>query len=450
MAQVLKTEERYLSDFRAFEQILPADGPAWIHDLRRKGLARFSELGLPTARRGNEKWKYTNVAPIAKNTFQYPFEIKSDRTIASATRRLAPWDESWTNMVFIDGHYSEALSTSLAGANGARVANLADAIVLDRDMVEAHLAQHASVDDDGFAALNTAFLRDGAFIHVPENGELQAPVHLIYVTSDRTQPIVSYPRSLVVAAQNSKATIIESYVNLSRACNFTNAVTEIVVNDGANIEHYRLLSESPDAFHVGATRVYQGRDSTFSSFSFASGGALARNDFHVLLDAPGSSCSLKGLYTTSGTEHIDNYINIDHAKRETTSRLYYKGILDGKSRAVFGGTVLVRRDAQKADAQQSDKNLILSEDAEVDSKPSLLIYADDVKCSHGATAGHLAEDAIFYMRSRGLDKETANTLLIRAFASEIIDAVRVDALRAYLDGVFASRYQTISSGERHD
>ena len=449
MAQVLKTEERYLSDFRAFEQILPADGPAWIHDLRRKGLARFSELGLPTARRGNEKWKYTNVAPIAKNTFQYPFEIKSDRAIASATRRLAPWDESWTNMVFIDGHYSEALSTSPAGANGARVANLADAIVLDRDMVEAHLAQHASVDD-GFTALNTAFLRDGAFIHVPENDELQAPVHLIYVTSDRTQPIVSYPRSLVVAAQNSKATIIESYVNLSRACNFTNAVTEIVVNDGANIEHYRLLSESPDAFHVGATRVYQGRDSTFSSFSFASGGALARNDFHVLLDAPGSSCSLKGLYTTSGTEHIDNYINIDHAKRETTSRLYYKGILDGKSRAVFGGTVLVRRDAQKADAQQSDKNLILSEDAEVDSKPSLLIYADDVKCSHGATAGHLAEDAIFYMRSRGLDKETANTLLIRAFASEIIDAVRVDALRAYLDGVFASRYQTISSGERHD
>ena len=450
MAQVLKTEERYLSDFRAFEQILPADGPAWIHDLRRKGLARFSELGLPTARRGNEKWKYTNVAPIAKNTFQYPFEIKSDRAIASATRRLAPWDESWTNMVFIDGHYSEALSTSPAGANGARVANLADAIVLDRDMVEAHLAQHASVDDDGFTALNTAFLRDGAFIHVPENDELQAPVHLIYVTSDRTQPIVSYPRSLVVAAQNSKATIIESYVNLSRACNFTNAVTEIVVNDGANIEHYRLLSESPDAFHVGATRVYQGRDSTFSSFSFASGGALARNDFHGLLDAPGSSCSLKGLYTTSGTEHIDNYINIDHAKRETTSRLYYKGILDGKSRAVFGGTVLVRRDAQKADAQQSDKNLILSEDAEVDSKPSLLIYADDVKCSHGATAGHLAEDAIFYMRSRGLDKETANTLLIRAFASEIIDAVRVDALRAYLDGVFASRYQTISSGERHD
>ena len=449
MAQALKTEERYLSDFRSFENTLPADGPTWVHDLRLRGLARFSELGLPTARRGNEKWKYTNIAPIARNTFQYPFEGNLGKKIVRATRSLAPWDDTWINLVFVDGHYCQALSTETDSSNGARVGNLADAVVLDRDMVEAHLAQHASVEDDGFTALNTAFLRDGAFVYIPESDQTQPPLHLINVASDRTQPIVSYPRSLVVAAQNSKATIIESYINLSNACNFTNAVTEIVVKDGADIEHYRLLSESPDAFHVGVTRVHQGRDSTFSSFSFASGGALARNDFHVLLDAPGSSCFLKGLYTTSGTEHIDNYINIDHAKPQTTSRLYYKGILDGKSRAVFGGTVLVRRDAQKADAQQSDKNLILSKDAEVDSKPSLLIYADDVKCSHGATAGHLAEDAIFYMRSRGLDKETANTLLIRGFASEIIDAVRVDALRAYLDGVFSSRYQTLSPGERH-
>ncbi len=240
-----------------------------------------------------------------------------------------------------------------------------------------------------------------------------------------------------MAGANSELTVIESYVSLTSARYFTDAVTEIVVGDGARVEHYKLLLESEEAFHVASSRVYQGHDSTFSSTLFARGAAIARNDIQVLLDAPGSSCFLNGLYVTTGSQHIDSYINIDHAKPHTTSRLYYRGILDGKSRAVFGGTVFVRPGADKADSHQEDKNLILSEDAEVASKPSLEIYADDVKCGHGATAGMIAEDAIFYMRSRGLDLETATAFLIRGFARGILDSIRVDRLRLFSERLTA-------------
>jgi Fe-S cluster assembly protein SufD len=239
-----------------------------------------------------------------------------------------------------------------------------------------------------------------------------------------------------VVGRNVEVTVVESYVGRPGAQYFTNAVTEIVVGEGSNVEHYRLLLESPQAFHVGTSRVRQGQDSSFASASFTLGTALARNDFQVLLDGPGGSCTLNGLYLTGDAQHVDNLISIDHAKPYTTSRLNYKGILDGKSKAVFGGQVLVRKDAQKVEAQQTDKNLLLSEQAEVDSKPSLLIYADDVKCGHGATAGHLDEDSLFYMRSRGLDAETAGRMLVHAFTREIIDAVKLEPLQRYLDRLF--------------
>ncbi len=432
MARTLAaTRNRYLADFRAFDEGPSAPGPDWLRRVRRQALSRFSELGFPTARRGNEKWKYTNVGPIADAAFAYPFHVSSGPKPASV-RRVAPWDHGWASIVFVNGRYSGALSTAPAALNGACVTNLAEAVRADGDVIEKHLAHHATFEDDSFAALNTAFLQDGAFVHLPEGESLPSPLHLVFVTTGDAEPTVSYPRTLVVAGANSKLTVIETYVSLSPTRYFTDAVTEIVLADGAHVEHYRLLLESADAFHVGTGRVYQGRDSTFSSTSFARGAAVGRNDFRVLLDGPGSSCFLNGLYVTSDTQHIDNYINIDHAKPHTTSRLYYRGILDGASRAVFGGVVLVRPGAVKADSHQEDKNLILSEEAEVDSKPSLEIYADDVKCGHGATAGTVAEDAIFYMRSRGLDPETATAFLIKGFASEIIDAVRVRQLRSYL------------------
>lgn len=411
--------------------------PPWLRELGDQAWSRFSQLGFPTARRGNEKWKYTNVAPIARAAFSYSRDLDPDGVVTSAgLKRIAPWKDGWVSLVFVDGKFSKTLSTAPGPAGDVRVTSLADVVRNDGRVVEHHLAKHATFDDDGFTALNTAFLSDGAFVEVSGGRETGATVHLVFVTTERAQPRVTYPRTLVVAGPNAALTLVETYVGRTDAQYFTNAVTEIVAEEGAHVEHYRLLLESPGAFHVGTSRVSLGRDSTFSSASFAMGTALARNDFQVLLDAPGSSCFLNGLYLTSTGQHIDNLINIDHAKPHTTSRLMYKGILDGKSKAVFGGQVLVRKDAQKTDAQQTDKNLLLSEQAEVNSKPSLLIYADDVKCSHGATAGHMDETTLFYLRSRGLDPETASRMLVHAFASEIIDAVKLKPLRDYLDGLF--------------
>ena len=384
-------------------------GPAWLNDLRAAGWERFNEIGFPTARRGNERWKYTSVLPISRVNFAAP---RSD-SLASGNQEL-------------DFGFSPAPVLSLFDSE-------------DEDAVRRHLNSIAPFDDDGFVALNTAFLRDVAVVRVPDGsgGPVAVTVnHRAPAVSDAEQRFVSHPRTLVIAGRNANITVVETYTGPAGPRYFTNAVTEIVLEDGARVEHYRLLDESPGAFHVGTTRVHQAKDSSFSSSSFALGTALARNDFAVTLDGPGAFCSLNGLYYTGQGQHIDNLISIDHAQPHCTSRLNYKGILDGNSRAVFGGEVVVQRNAQKSDAQQTDKNLLLSEEAEVDSKPSLLIYADDVQCSHGATAGQIDAQTMFYLRSRGLDLETASRLLVQAFAREIVDTVRHEPLRDHLESLF--------------
>jgi Fe-S cluster assembly protein SufD len=420
--------------------------------VRQKALSHFQNLGFPTARRGNEEWKYTNVAPIANATFEHSLDVGAPRQVGAALlhnadlRQIAPWNDSWTNMVFVDGHHAESLSAMPSESDGTHVMNLAEAILTRGDTVEEHLTRYATIEDDGFIAVNTAFLHDGAFVHVPNDRLLPATLHLIFISTDRGRPTVSHPRVLVVAGRHSRVTILESYIGLSQAPYFTNAVVEIVVGEGARVEHYNHLAENPNAFHVRVTRVHQGQDSSFSSTSFAMGAAVARNDLHVFLNAPGSSCFLRGLYLTTGTQHIDNHISIDHINPHCTSRQYYKGILAGRSRAVYSGKVLVHKGAVKTDAHQADKNLILSEGAEVDTKPSLEIYADDVKCGHGATAGQVAQDALFYMRSRGLDLETATTLLVHGFASEIIDAIQLEPYRVYLDQLFSRSLPSFQVG----
>lgn len=443
MTQAVVAPDRYLTDFR---KGLSSEGPGWLRELRREAFSRFSELGFPTARRGNERWKYTNVTPIAEASFERPADSAAGLTPADLRRRV-PWDDAWSRLVFVDGRYSAALSAA-PRAEGVSAANLWDALRSDTDVIEGNLARQATIQDDAFAALNTAFLRDGAFVHVPGGLTLEAPLHIVFVSTGATSSAVAYPRTLIVAGAQSDLALIESYVGLSPKRYFTNAVTEMVLGEGARVEHYKLLLESEQAYHVASTRVTQARDSTFSSTFFARGAAIARNDLGVTLDGEGSSAFLNGLYLTSGTQHIDNFINIDHAKPYTTSRLFYKGILDGRSNAVFGGRVLVRPDAQKSDAHQEDKNLILSAEAEVDSKPSLEIYADDVKCGHGATAGTIAEDALFYMRSRGLDLETATTFLIKGFASGVLDTIRVAPLRRFLDRLTSKALKGARFAER--
>ena len=436
MTQAPTKYDRYRADFSAFQESLGANGPAWVGEVRRSGIEHFDSLGFPTLVQGNEKWKYTNVGPIARSTFEYPFEANVDSVSAALVKGLASWDQSWLRLVFVDGSYAPGLSAA-SSSNGVQVGNLADVLARDGRLMKEHLGRHALVEDDGFTAINTAFLRDGAFVHVAKGRSLESALHLVYLTTDRPEPIVTYPRTLILAGSNSRLTVVESYVSPSEAAYFTDAVTEIALGEGAQVEHYRYLRESPKAFHIGTTRVRLGRDSTFSSTSFATGARLARNDLNVLLDEPGSSCFLNGLYVTSGTAHLDNHINVDHGKPHCTSDQYFKGILADRSRAVFSGRVLVRKGAQKTYAKQSDKNLLLSEGARINTKPSLEIFADDVQAFHGATAGTVAHDALFYMRSRGLDEETARALLIHGFASEIIDKVRLEPLREHLHAIFA-------------
>ena len=428
----------YFADFQSLVQGPGAGAPPWLRDLRDNAWSMFSETGFPTARRGNERWKYTNVGPIAKIDFNFstrPTDANGSRSLAASYKIEGP---AVSDLVFIDGRYSPELSSPAAATDGITAASLASIFTDSAFDLESQVGRYASPDGDGFAALNTAFLHDGAYIHVGDGHSGKVLVRLSYITVDGTHPKVTHPRTLIVAGRNTDVTVVESYYGPKDSVYFTNAVTEISVGDGARVDHYRLLLEGEKAFHVGTNRVKQEKDSSFSSASFTLGTALARNDLEVLFDGTGGYCSLNGLYLTADNQHIDNLISIDHAQPNCTSRLNYKGILDGRSRAVFGGTVVVRPGAQKSDAEQTDKNLILSKFAEVDSKPSLLIYADDVKCSHGVTAGHIDADTLFYLRSRGLDLDTASRMLVHAFASEIIEKVQPEPLRDYLNTIFAA------------
>ncbi|MSQ15890.1 MAG: Fe-S cluster assembly protein SufD [Dehalococcoidia bacterium] len=447
MTQVLTSYDKYLEDLQEFERRFPSSGFGRLSDIRESAIASFDKLGLPTRTQGNEDWKYTNIRSLASTAFQYVFEPNFERVTEAQLKELAPWDDSWASLVFVDGHYVEALSTASPRADGAHIGSLTDAIVTHKDIAERHLAKYALAEADGFSAMNTAFLHDGAFVYVPKDCAVERPLHIIFVAAGDAQPTVSHPRALIVLEENSSITIVESYLGVSSVPYLTNSVTEIVLGDGASAKHYKLLMENADAFHVGTTQVYQGKDSAFRSVSFVKGSAIARNNVSVLLDNPGGNCFLRGLYLTSGKEHIDNHIDIDHAKPHATSDLYFKGILSGRSKAVFSGRVLVQKDAQKSSAIQRDKNLLMSKGAEVDSSPSLEIYADDVQCTHGATAGAVAEDALFYMMSRGIDKETATLFLIQGFAREIVDEIQLTTLRDYVETRISGALPNLRSGQ---
>lgn len=440
--QVEKREKygQYRTDFEKFME--SANGRSWLNEIRTTGLKNFNEKGFPTALRGNEEWRFTNVGPIARNTFAYPFENSSADIGKDQLQKLGPFDDSWTTLVFVDGRFEKRLSTTNLRNNGMTVSSLGKALESDQGSIEQYLTRYVQPTRNGFTAVNTAFLKDGAVIILPENARDIPPIHVMFITSKRQDSFVTYPRLLMVVGKNSKATLVESYLTLTQNKYFTNGVSEIVVQEGAQIDHFRLMQESAQAYHVTTTQVDQHKDSVFNSTSFARGAAIARNQLHVGLDAPGATCTLKGLYLTDGSQHIDNNINIDHLKPHTRSDLSFKGILADKSKAVFSGQVIVHKDAQKAFAVQSDKNLLLSEESRINTKPSLLIYADDVQCMHGATAGAVTDEAVFYMQSRGLDLETATRYLIQGFAREVIDTITLDGFRDYMDTYFIDSLPT--------
>ena len=424
--------EQYLADYRALAAA-SQNGASWLAPLRGKALDRFAETGFPTARRGNEKWKYTNVRPVDRVPFQRATGCASSQITTAEISAAAPWDDSWRTLLFVDGRYTGSYSTG--PADGLVACNFSDATGADRALLESKIGRLASVDDDAFTALNTAFVDHGAFVYVPAGAEVEAPVHVLHVNTNAEEDRATYPRALVVAGRGSRLTLVETYTSIGDKRHFTDSVVEMVLEEGAQVDHYRILTENESTFHIGVTRVYQSDDSGLRSISFATGPAIGRNDLHVLLDGPGAECTLHGLYMTTNRQHLDNHISTTHAKPHGTSHQFYKGILAGRSRAVFSGNVLVEQDAQKSYADQKDLNLLLSKRAEIDTMPSLEIYADDVQCFHGATAGHVDENALFYLQSRGVDRDTAAAMLIRGFASEIVEEFGPPALRSYLEGI---------------
>jgi Fe-S cluster assembly protein SufD len=424
---------------------------AAIRPLREAAFARFAELGLPTTQ--DEEWKYTSLAPLAQLQFELAAEGRLQGPTLEQLDRLAggPPGDGAIRLVFVDGHHRPELSSHAASSGGAFIGSLAAALAERPELVERELARHADYQRDALVALNTAFIEDGAFIYLPAGEAVQAPIHLLFVstagrpagpygTSTATgKATVSQPRNLIVAGAGSQATVVETYAGLFDNVYFTNAVTEVVLGEGARLDHTKLQEESARAFHIALIQVTHGRNSRFTSHSVALGAALARNEVRALFASEGSECTLNGLYMATGKQHLDNRTLIDHQSPRCTSRELYKGVLDGHSRGVFNGRVLVRMDAQKTDARQTNRNLLLSEDALVNTKPQLEIFADDVKCAHGAAVGQLDEDALFYLRSRGLDREAARSLLTYAFASEMVNLIPVGPQRARVRELVTSR-----------
>jgi len=425
--------ELYRAEFEAFAAGRPAPEAAWLRRQREEAIERFQERGFPTV--AEEDWRFTNVAPIARTAFRRPAPGEASG-VGAADVAAFGFERAFAGhqIVFVDGRLAPGLS-SITPEGGLQIGSLAEVLSREPERLQSRLGRVVSGGSSSFADLNAAFFEDGAFVFIPPGLAVEKPIHLVFMSSRGTgsAPMLSHPRTVVVAGRGSQAQVVESYAGAPGAAYLANAVTEIVLEDGAGLEHYKVQRESEAAFHVGLTAVVQGRASRFKSHSFALGGRLARNDVRQLFAAEGGECELNGLFAVAGEQHTDTHTVIDHAQPHCTSRELYKGILDGKSRGVFVGRILVREGARKTDAHQTNKNLLLSREALVDSVPQLEILASDVKCKHGSTTGQLDPAALFYLRSRGIPEAAARSLLVCAFASDVVGRVRVPALKAGLE-----------------
>ena len=427
----------YLENFSHFER--EAKQPAWILPLRRGGLARFAELGFPTLQ--HEDWRFTNVAPIVKLPFRPVFEAAADGLAVEALKSFPFANLPGARLVFVNGHYAASLSKIVKQPPGVKVTNVVSVLRAEPALLEKYLAQSSQAGDNAFTALNQAFFLDGGFIHVPAGTVVEEPVQIIYIATANQSGATIQPRNVIIAEANSHLTVIESYVTAGGVGYFTNAVTELVVGDNAIVEVLKFQDEAMDAFHMAAICGQFGRASNVRVHSFALGAKISRNSIRTNLAGEGLECVLNGLYLTRGEQLADHHMVVEHVQPHCASHEYFNGILDDKSRGVFHGRILVQRLAQKTDAKQTNKNLLLSDDATANTKPQLEIYADDVKCTHGATIGQLNQESIFYLRSRGLGPETARRMLIHAFAGEIIERIRHEAAREELNKLVWERLE---------
>jgi Fe-S cluster assembly protein SufD len=422
-----------------FREMPPSGQPQWLLALRNAGISTFGELGFPTL--SDEDWRFTNVAPIAALPFQPARATAVNGAESNVLGRAAFAGLPGSRLIFVNGFFTPGLSLIRSSPDGVTVDSLSAVLARDSAFIGKHLGKYARTSDNAFAALNQAFFTDGTFIHVPDGVEMPEPVQVVYISSAKQTGETLQPRNLIIMGASSKATIVESYLSAGDAVSFTNAVTEIVAGENAVLEHVKLQDETANAFHMATIAGEFGRASNVSVHSFALGSRLSRNNIRAKLAGEGLECVLNGLYLTRNDQLADHHMIVEHAQPNCASHEYFNGILDDKSKGVFHGRIYVHPVAQKTDAKQTNKNLLLSDDATADTKPQLEIYADDVKCTHGATIGQLNSESIFYLRARGIPEATARRMLIHAFAGEIVERVRCAPVREELDKLVWNRLE---------
>ena len=421
--------EPWLSQFVESKDSLPGASLAWLNEARKQGIEHFTKTGFPTVR--DEAWKYTNIAPIRKREFKL-FAVQKSLITHSDLEAFRFIDQETHELVFINGRFCSELSSEIDQTDGLVLKSLSEWLANEN---EQDLSINAG--DNIFASLNNAFMTDGAVLHVKKNAVLDKPVHLIFIATETDEAVMAYPRIDIRLGANAEAKLIESYVCIGRegneAKNLTNTVTNIIAGENSQLEHCRIQDESTEAYHIANILIDQQKDSRVTSHSISLGASLARVDIKARLSAAGAENILNGLFMGKGRQHTDHHILVDHLFPHTRSEEYFKGIMDNSSRGVFNGKVIVHENAQKIEAIQSNKNLLLSPNAEIDTKPELEIYADDVKCAHGATIGRINDAELFYLQSRGIGEESARALLTYAFADDVINRISLPSIRRYLE-----------------
>ena len=425
----------YLELFGDFEKSAAGLAQPWLRKMRENAFARFYEVGFPTTH--DEDWRFTNLAVLV----QTPFRLAASGRHRLSHEKLQSYRLMGAScqIVFVDGRFAPELSFLGELSPRIEVASLAERLASHPETIEKHLGRHLDTQRDAFSALNTAFLEDGAYVRVAAGEVAAGPIHLLFVSmgasnSDKT-PTMSHLRNLIVAEENSQVTVVEDYVSLGSGLALCNTATELVAGDHSVVSHYMIEREDTRAFNISTLRIQQGRSANVASHSVLLGGALVRNNVHPVLAGEGGECLINGLFIGRGSQHLDNYMLVEHASAHCGSRQYYNGILDEHAHGVFHGRIIVHKDAQKTDAKQTNRNLLLSDDAQIDTKPQLEIYADDVKCTHGATIGQIEGDAIFYLRSRGIDADSARRMLLVAFANECLDRMNPGPARTHVESL---------------
>jgi Fe-S cluster assembly protein SufD len=440
----LQNTGTYLDAFADFSRKAAGHDVAWLRRLREDAFARFSETGFPTTH--DEDWRFTNVSSIARQEFSL---ARGTTSVSDSDFRGWILDGAAARLVFVDGQFAPTLSDVRSLPTGVKVSSLKKEIARAPEVLRQHLGQYLDIRRDPFCALNTAFAEEGAFVHIAAGTVIDRPIHLLFLSTAGNIPNMVHPRNLLLIEREAQAQIIEEYGSLGSGMVLSNSATELVAGENSTVSHSMIERENLTSFNISTLRVQMDRNANFASHSVLLGGGLVRNNVHPVLAGEGGECLINGLFAGNGQQHLDNYMYVEHASPHSTSRQFYNGILDGAAHGVFHGRIVVHKNAQKTDAKQTNRNLLLSDDAQIDTKPQLEIYADDVKCTHGATIGQIEENALFYLRSRGIDEVSARRLLLGAFANECVERMNPGPARTHVEELIASHLLSMAHPSGH-